>query len=216
MPDPIHVRLEEDPVPIVMIIGRFLTNQLRHPGPLAAANRMAGVIALRSTTDPQAVTLRLLGGEIIVSRGVSKQADLVVHLDFNRMSDPAMKPRVEGLLRHPVLALRLQSLMADVPTPEWTREAPRFWALVAGKPGIPGAIRLTDTEQEREVLLGEGEPEMEIEGPTAALAALVSGNVVLLQEVVGNGHLRVRSGFEALCCLSELTLQMLLGELVHD
>ncbi len=211
----IVVTLEHDPVPIVCIIGNYLRQQLRHAVPASAAAKIHGKVALQSTVDPQAVTLNFSGKKIALTRGVSPDAKLTIQLDFNRMSDPSMKPVVKGLFRHPMTALQVDRLMAATPAPDWTESARLYWSLIADQPGVPAAIAFSSTDQNKSVIVGKGDPEIDIEGTSDNLSNFLTGNAVLVQAVMTK-QLFMRGSFEHLSILSGISVDMLLGELAHD
>jgi len=203
----VTITVEEDPVPIVKIIAAQFRRSLRHRAFVRAARGFNGTFALASTTDPQAVTVSARSRNIHVSRGVSGDAKVVVRLDFN--SDQA--PTVEGLWRHPLLALRVGKLM-ETYEKSWTDSARQFWEQTAGFPGMPAAIRLHCTDDDSELTVGEGAPEVELEGSAGQLIEILTGaNVFVLAAL--QGKIRAEASLQHATVLSEVTKKLMLGEL---
>mgnify|MGYP001550688510 CR=1 FL=1 len=73
MPDgsPVEIALEDDPTPLVRILGATLRRSARRPQLDAKLRRMKGVVTLKSSVDPQAVTIRFASGKILVEHGVA-------------------------------------------------------------------------------------------------------------------------------------------------
>ena len=93
-----RIDVEPDPVPIVLILAATLRRAARSPKLAAAIGRTKGNVALRSTVDPQAATMRFGKGGVTVVRGVSDDADVVISADFNTMADERPpKPKVTGV-----------------------------------------------------------------------------------------------------------------------
>src|SRR5450432_2278602 len=86
MTDPVRIDVEPDPVPIVLILAATLRRAARTPKLAAAIGRVKGNVALRSTTDPQAATMRFGNGGVTVVRGISKDTDVLIAADLNTMA----------------------------------------------------------------------------------------------------------------------------------
>lgn len=203
----IVIDLEDDPVPIVKIIGAQFRRSLQHPAFVRAARGFSGTFALASTADPQAVTIRGSGGRLSLTRGIAPEAAIIVRLDFN---DLDKAPVVEGLWRHPMLALKVGKLMESY-DPDWTECAKRFWERASDAPRLPNAIKVRCTDDDRSIVLGEGEPSVTLEGTASRLVELLTGSTVLVLAVM-EGKIRVDGSLEHLTVLSEITKDMMLGE----
>ena len=55
---PVQIALEDDPTPLVRIVGAMLKRSARNGGLESKLRGMQGVVALKSSVDPQAVTIR--------------------------------------------------------------------------------------------------------------------------------------------------------------
>src|SRR5258706_16213893 len=87
MTDPARIEVEPDPVPIVLILAATLRRAARTPKLATAIGRLNGNVALRSTVDPQAATMRFAGGGVKVVRGGSDDADVIIAAHTNKLSD---------------------------------------------------------------------------------------------------------------------------------
>ena len=204
----IVIEQEDDPVPIVKIIAAQLRRSLYHPKFVRLARGFKGTFALASTTDPQSVTISADRGKLRVTHGISKDASIIVRLDFN---NPDTAPTVEGLWRHPFLAMSVGKLM-DTWETTWTDTAGRFWERARAFPRMPRAIRLRCTDDGEELVLGEGEPEVRLEGTAKQLIDMLGGGNVFVLAVM-EGKIKVDGSLEHLTILSEVTKNMMLGEL---
>ena len=138
MNEPTRIDVEPDPVPIVLILAATLRRAARTPKLAAAIGHIKGNVALRSTVDPQAATMRFGNGGVTVVRGVSDDADVIIAADINKMSDEKPpKPKVTGALGHLKLALTVSKLL-EPPHGTWQEEAQRFFTFATERPGIPG------------------------------------------------------------------------------
>ena len=201
------IEVEDDPVPIVKIIAAQFERSMRYPEFVRTARGLNGSFALASTVDPQAVTVTGKGGRIRVKHGISPEAGLVIRLDFNK---PDESPNIEGLWRHPLLALKVDKLMKTYDT-DWADCAERFWRKSAQYPGMPEAIQVRCTDTPGELTLGKGEPEVTIEASSKNLCELLSGGTILVLAVM-EGKVRIVGTMKHLTILSEATKDMLLGE----
>ena len=100
------VELEDDPVPIVKIIGAQLKRAMASDSHRRIVSQLDGCFSLSSVTDPQKVSVNINNNNIAVSRGINPQAKVVIHLDFK---DAKIKPRIDGRLRYPVFAIKSAS-----------------------------------------------------------------------------------------------------------
>lgn len=204
----IAIEVEEDPVPIVRIIAAQFRHSLKFPEFVRLAGNFNGTFALASTVDPQAVTVTGHQGTLSLKRGVSKDAAIVIRLDFNKPDD---SPKVEGLLRHPLLALNVGKLMETFET-NWTRAGEDFWSRTRHIPGMPTAIELRCTDDGRRLTLGDDVPELVLEGTSKQLIEILTGGNVLVAAVV-EGKIRVHGSMKHLVILSGATKDLMLGEL---
>jgi hypothetical protein len=184
MTDPARIDVEPDPVPIVLILAATLRRAARTPKLATAIGRAKGNVALRSTTDPQAATMRFGNGGVIVVRGVSKDTDVLIAADVNTMADekpPA--PKVVGAARHPKLAYTVSKLL-DPPHGTWQEEATRFFTFAIERPGAPRSMRVVCLDDGSEIMLGNSPAEYELHGSQHALLNVFLGNTVLGQDLL--------------------------------
>jgi hypothetical protein len=211
MSEPARIEVEPDPVPIVLILAATLRRAARTPKLAAAIGHVKGNVALKSTTDPQAATMRFGNGGVMVVRGVSDDTDVLIAADLNTMADEnPPTPKVVGLGRHPKLAFTVSKLL-EPPHGTWQEEAERFFAFAIQRPGAPRSLRVVCTDDGSEILLGDAPPAYELHGSEHALLNVFLGNTVLGQEVL-DGKL---FGVGMLAHLAELTgcsLAWMLGQ----
>ena len=202
------IELDDDAPPVARGLAATLRRAARDPKLATQLRRMRGVLALRSSVDKQAVTARFDDGRVRVSPGVAADADVVITLDFN---DPAAKPKVSGAARHPVLALGASKVL-EPPTGTWREEAQGFWTFAKDAPRMPRAMRVTATDEATPPLvLGDGEPEYEIEAPAAALTSVFSGASIFGEDLL-NGKLFAIGSLEHASVLTGRSIAWALGE----
>lgn len=208
-----RLELENDAVPVVRIIAARITRALRHEDYRKRLEGFRSCIALASTADPQALTIRRKQNAIRLERGVARDAAIVIRLDFERIGEAGYSPKVEGLLRHPLVAWQASRLL-NFPVDTWADAAKRFWEQTAHFERMPASIRITCSDDDREIILGdhEHEPEVEIEGDGHALGKLFTGSSILVQSVIKR-QIKIVSSFEHIAVLSGVTLQLMLGEI---
>jgi hypothetical protein len=184
MTDRARIDVEPDPVPIVLILAATLRRAARTPKLAAAIGRTKGNVALKSTTDPQAATMRFGGGGVTVVRGIAAATDVLIAADLNTMADekpPA--PKVVGAVRHPKLAYTVSKLL-EPPHGTWQEEAQRFFAFATEQPGAPRSMRVVCTDDGSEIVLGEPPVEYELHGSEHSLLNIFLGNTVLGQDLL--------------------------------
>ncbi|MGZ6962168.1 MAG: hypothetical protein ACXVLM_20930 [Ilumatobacteraceae bacterium] len=211
MNEPARIDVEPDPVPIVLILAATLRRAARTPRLATAISNAKGNVALSSTVDPQAATMRFGNGGVTVVRGVSNDADVVISADINKLSDEKPpKPKVTGAARHLKLALTVSKLL-EPPHGTWQEEAQRFFTFASAHPGVPKSMRIVCTDDGSELVLGDAPAEYELYGSEHALLNVFCGNSVIGQDVL-DGKLQ---GVGKLAHLAELTgrsLAWMLGQ----
>ena len=200
-----QVSTESDPTPLVKIFANKFKKALEQPEYASAISHFSGSFALQSTADPQSITVDVQGGVISIRHGVQSTAKIIVHLNFNKPANP----KVQGLFRHPLFSMKVSRLL-NFPTLPWTVAAEQFWERNHCYPGMPKGIRITCTTDDQVLLLGE-EHEVTITGAGDHIAEVFSGNTVFIQSFV-TGKLQVDSSFEHAVVLSDVSVQMLLGD----
>lgn len=184
MTEPARIDVEPDPVPIVLILAATLRRAARTPKLAAAIGRLKGNVSLRSTTDPQAATMRFGNGGVMVVRGVSKDTDVLIAADLNKLADEKPPtPKVIGAARHPKLALTVSKLL-EPPHGTWQQEAERFFTFAMQSPGVPTSIRVVCTGDGTELTFGDQPAQYELHGSEHALLNVFLGNSVLGQDLL--------------------------------
>jgi hypothetical protein len=216
MSEPPQITVEDDAPPIVRVFANRLKHSATRPAGEHLINAMQGTFALESTTDPQAVTIKISGGCVELSGGVSRTSNVVLHVDFNKLGEVGYKPKIDGFLTHPHLTYQIGRLLS-LPPPNWADSAKRFWSLVFELPDMPRTLKITCTNESRSLSFGEttdaqAEPDTEIIADSSTLAEIFTGNAVLLNEVVG-GKAWVRTSLQHMAGLSQAGIRMLMGEI---
>jgi hypothetical protein len=222
MGEPARIQVEPDPVPIVLIMAATLRRSAGTPKLAALIGKAKGNVALKSTVDPQAATMRFGNGGVMVVRGVSSDADVVIAADINHMADekpPAAK--VIGAARHPKLALAVAKLL-EPPHGTWQDEAQRFFTFATARRGTPQSMRVVCLDDGAALTLGTAQagpttpaapeiPEFEIHGSEHALLNVFCGNTVLGQDLL-DGKIQAVGTLAHLAELTGASLAWMLGE----
>lgn len=204
------VETEDDPTPIVLILAATLRRSERSPKLAEMMRKAKGSVALRSTVDPQAATIRFTEGRVRVERGVAADADVIIATDVNRMADEhPPKPKVTGAATHPRLALAAAKVL-EPPTGTWQDEAKTFWSKVEASGTGPTGLRIVCTDRPAEVSFGATPAEFEIHGTAHRLQAMFSGNTVFGQEVF-DGHLHAVGTLRHLAELTGVSIDLMMG-----
>jgi hypothetical protein len=204
------VETEDDPTPIVLILAATLRRAEETPKLAAMMRNAKGNVALRSTVDPQAATVRFGDGRVRVERGVAPDTDVTISTDVNRMADEdAPKPKVSGAATHARLALTAGKVL-EPPTGPWRDEARRNWARIVDHPRTPRGIHVVCTDDASQITLGVEPVEFEIHGSAHRLTALFTGQTVFGQEVL-EGRLYAVGSLAYLAELTGRSLDVLFG-----
>jgi hypothetical protein len=198
---PVQIALEDDPTPLVRILGAILQRAARKPGLQSKLGSMRGVVALKSSVDPQAATIRFDKGRVTLEHGVAADSGVVIEADLLRMGEPnAPKPKVKGAARHLMLALAVSKVI-DPPAGPWQDEARAFWEFARDHPRMPRTMLVVCTDDGSRLTLGVGTPEYELHGSARALVSVFTGGSVLGEDLL-NGKLY---GVGSLQHMAELT-----------
>jgi len=199
--------LENDPCPIVKIFANKMNNALNDSSFIENVERVQGCFALKSIDGAQSLTINIEGKTISLYSGVKAGAKIVIHTPLS--DSGSQKTRVENLWRHPIFANRVGRLL-DFPKPSWVDSAKRFWDKNKDYPGMPTGIKLECTDEAREYIIGVS-PEASISGHSKELINFLTGENVFVESCI-KGKLNSQMSFEHAVVLSDVTLQMLLGE----
>jgi hypothetical protein len=199
--------LENDPCPLVKILANKINNASDNPAFIENVRRTQGCFALKSNTGPQSLTIDIKGSTISLFSGIKARAKVIIHTSIDG-SGP-QKTKVENLWKHPLLAINIGRLL-QFPKPSWVDSANTFWDKNKDYSGMPRGIKLECTDDAQEHILGEN-PEATISGTANNLREVLSGEAVFVQSGI-KGTLNSEMSFEHLVILSDVTLQMLLGD----
>lgn len=201
------IDVEDDPVPIVRVMAAQFRRYANHPDFVDALAAVNGVFALADRYTPQSVTIRVNDNHMRLDHGVAADAQIVIHANLD---NPADKPRVKGLWRHPLFTLRASKLLDDYYS-DWRETVAIFWTTCQGFNAMPAAIRFSCTDENAELTLGESEPDVEFHGTASALNQTFGGGAVLVEAMM-RGRIRGVCTLEQVARLSEVTKCMMLGD----
>lgn len=180
---PSIVEVEDDPVPLALIIAKVLRRNETSRDRAKLLAETKGNVAFRSATDPQAITIRFQRGRVRVERGADAGADMTITADLATMGDDGgPKPKVTGAAAHPRLALAVSKLL-EPPLDPWPEEATRFWAFAAHHPGSPPGLKVVCLDDGHARHFGDP-PYYEIHGSARRLQTLFSGGSVLAEDLL--------------------------------
>jgi hypothetical protein len=208
--DPVQIALEDDPTPLVRILGATLRRSARNPALESKLRSMHGVVALKSSVDPQAATIRFDKGRVSLEHGVAADSGVVIEADLTKMSEPdAPKPKVKGAAKHLKLALDAGKVL-DPPAGAWQDEARMFWGFAHNHPRMPAALLVVCTDDGARLVLGNGEPEYELHGSARALNSVFTGSSVLGEDLL-NGKLCAVGSLQHLAELTGRSIAWMFG-----
>ena len=206
----VQIRLEEDPTPLVRILGATLRRSLRDPALESKMKGMRGVVALKSSVDPQAATIRFDKGKVALERGVAADTGVVIEADLTKMNEPnAPKPKVKGAAKHLKFALAVSKVIDPKPG-EWQDEAHMFWGFAHAHPRMPATLLVVCTDDGSRLVLGNGEPEYELHGSARALNSVFTGSSVLGEDLL-DGKLCAVGSLQHLAELTGRSIAWMLG-----
>lgn len=207
MINPPTVVTSADPSPLELIFAKKIRDALEHDSYAKEAAKVEGTFALKSLTDPQAVTFDCQNRVIQLSSGVANRCKLVIKVDLN---NPAAKPKIDGLLKQPLLAIKAGKLL-EFPEVSWADALKRFWEQHHETAGMPAGLTVKCIDEDRQLSVGQSEGGAYFEGQAAALSEAFSGSSPLIQ-LLATGRISGRFTMEQVTVMSGATVQMMLGE----
>ena len=173
--------------------------------------KASGNVALQSTVDPQAATMRFNKGTVRVVSGVSSDVHVTIGVDVNKMSDVhPPKPRVAGAASHVRLAL-LAAKVLEAPHGSWQEEGHVFLAPLAAIAGAPRGVRVVCTDDQSECVYGDPSAvEYEIFGSQHCLINIFCGNTVFGQDLL-DGKVNAVGSLSHLAALTGRSIAVMLG-----
>ena len=177
----------------------------------ARMSKARGNVALQSTVDPQAATIRFDRGIVRVVSGVSSDVHVTIAVDVNKMSDEIPpKPSVKGAATHVRLAL-LAAKVLDAPHGTWQAEGHAFLDPIATISGAPRGVRVVCTDDQSECVYGDSTAiEYELFGSTHCLINIFCGNTVFGQDLL-DGKVRAVGSLSHLATLTGRSIAVMLG-----
>ena len=206
----VQITLEDDPTPLVRILGATLRRSARNPALESKLRSMHGVVALKSSVDPQAATIRFDKGRLSLEHGVAADSGVVIEVDLTKMNEPdAPKPKVKGAAKHLKLALDAGKVL-DPPAGAWQDEAIAFWEFARNHPRMPARLDVVCTDDGARMVLGGGEPHYELYGSARALNSVFTGGSVLGEDLL-NGKLCAVGSLQHLAELTGRSIAWMFG-----
>ncbi len=204
-----EVTIEEDPVPLTLIIAGTVRKALTAGA--ARSARVKGTVVLASSKDSQAVTMRFSGDSIHVERGAAADAHVTISADLDNMAEPdAPSPKVKGIARHPRLALAASKVL-DPPVGSWKAEATTFFETALTDPLMVRPVRVVCTDTGEELQLGgDGAPTIEIHGSETRLANAFSGTTHVVEEVLAE-KIQIVGDLRDMSILAGKVFEMMFG-----
>ncbi|WP_374612310.1 hypothetical protein [Gordonia sp. (in: high G+C Gram-positive bacteria)] len=188
------VRIEDDAIPIVRLLGRTITDSIRAGVSVPQAGE--SVIVVRSSDTPQTATITLSDGAIAVAAGAFVESHVTLTVDMNRRLAVVETSAAEDDLAATAIAL------LSPPLPHWKTAAESFWDSARSVPGIPDML-VAITEGPDGIdqhVVGEGDTHYVIAGPPDLLAGVFSGADDLIT-ALSSGLMGVRGTFSQLSVL---------------
>ncbi len=205
-----QILVEHDPTPIVRTMATTLRRAATAPSLNSKLARMRGVATIKSSTDPQSVTLTFDRGTVHVHRGVAVNTDVVIELDLATLNDPTPpKPKITGAARHPMFALALSKVL-DPPRGTWAEAADTFWNFASSGSGMPTGMRVVNTDTGDSHQLGDADGGVELHGSAHWLVAVLSGNAILGEEILA-GHLNFVGALQHVAVLTGRSIEYTLN-----
>ncbi|MFT7687791.1 MAG: hypothetical protein ACI9FB_003148 [Candidatus Azotimanducaceae bacterium] len=199
--------LEDDPCPIVKIFANKITAASNSPTFIEKLGRTQGCFALKSNDGTQSLSIVIKGHTISLFSGIRASAKIIIHTPLDHSG--SQKTHVENLWRHPIFASHVGCLL-EFPKTNWIDSAERFWDKNKDYPSMPRGITLECSDESKAYIIGDN-PEATVTGDADSLGAFLTGETVFVQSCM-NGTLKSEMSFEHTVVLSDVTLQMLLGE----
>lgn len=179
----VEVVPEYDATPFVRLVTRTIRTSFEERPDLAQMLR--GTVVIRSASDAQVVTVEVVDARILVTRGPSAAADVVLIVDLSRRLE-VVGAEVDG--REDLASAMSQALRPQLP--DWQDAAQAFWQSTGGDAGMPSRLVIQSVD-DGELELGAGLPRYVVHGSPDKLAGLFSGADSFLDEVFA-GNLLVR------------------------
>jgi hypothetical protein len=201
------VTTEADATPLVRIFAVKFAAALQQSSYVSLLEKTAGTFSLKSKTDPQAITVKVNKDWVHLSSGVDKTSDIVIHINFDMPDD---RPKIDGLIRHPLYAMAVGKLL-EFPATDWADALKSLWGEYKDYPGMPDGITAKSLDEDRQLSVGNSTEPVYLEGRSADLAEVFSGGSPLVQ-LMYSGKIKGLYDFQHAVVLSDVTLQMMLGE----
>lgn len=183
-----HVTVEDDPTPLVRVVARLMRQALPYVDPesVGAAARAGATATVSSRHDAQAFTCAFTSTSIDLRHGVGADADasLVVDVGQDLALDTEASSGEETLQK-------LVNALLHPPVPSWRDAAQEFWRRTGTDRGMPRELVVDCTDEDVQLVLGEGVPTYTLSASGIELARVFSGAAPLLDSVF-SGSVAIR------------------------
>lgn len=203
-----EVNIDGEATPMVRVLASTLRLALQREDTHKLLSGLNGSFTVKSMKGAQAATYTFAGDQVTLRAGTSSKARVTIEADLD---DDTVKPKITGLFRHPVSAMRFGQLLS-LPLPSWTDSAKRFWAVTHHLPNMPEKLIITAKDESRNLTFGEGTQTAEIVGNARQLEPLLAGHAILADSLVTN-KLQFRGSLEHFTGISNACQKILTGDL---
>ena len=207
MMNPPAVTVSHDPTPLELIFAKKFRDALEHKDYALTAAKFRGTFAIQSAKDPQAVTINCSDHAIALAGGIQGKPALIITIN---LSNPAAKPKIKGLIQHPMLALNVGKLL-EFPEVSWADALKRFWEQHHEVAGMPSGLTVRCLDEDRQLSVGHSDSAAYFQGKARDLSEAFAGGSPFVELLV-TGRLTGRFTFQQATVMSDVTLAMMLGE----
>lgn len=203
--------------PTAQVMAATLRRAAADPRLAGTVRRLRGRIAMRSSKDAQAATVRFDRGSIAVVGGVDPDAWVVITADFETLGLPgAPKPKVKGAGRHPMFALRAAKVLEPKVRGGWRGAVEDFSRRAQGRAGLPDPLLVVCSDDGSDLRIGgDGPAQLEVYGSSEVLVAIFTLGVHPGQAWL-EGHVRMLGDQRTIQLFFGLWLKLALGGGAHE
>jgi hypothetical protein len=191
----LQIEIEDDPTPLVLGIAADVRRRLGDPVFAALTAESGGRAGVRVGLGPEAATVEL-GDAISIRHGLDSP-DALAMLDRTERWDGS---EIAGAAEHPAPARWLSALFTP-PEGDWREAAATLWGVLAGTPGAPAGLLVTEAGTGAEERFGDPSGAYEIRAEAGALLTLLEGRSALMAEASA-GSIEIRGSFAQISVIS--------------
>lgn len=180
VPGDIVVTVEDDPTPLVRVAARLVRLALLHAEAeaLTQVGRTRATVTITSRADAQALTCTFGPRSIHLRHGAVTDADASLVVDVAEgLALDSEASTGDGAL------LELLDRLLHPPVPNWRDAAQSFWDRTGSDRGMPHELVVHCTDDDTQIVLGDGAPTYTLSATGEDLARVLSGAAPLLDSV---------------------------------